>query len=170
MHSSKPAARKRNVLSQDQLGEIQEAFTLFDSESKGALDARELKAAVRAMGFDVKKEQVRKMMLEVGKETNQLVNLTDFTEMLRPRMHEKGSREELMKIFQLFDDNRSGKITLRDLKRVATEIGESITEDELKEMLGEADRDGDGALNFDEFYRVMRYRNDDPVGYWSDSE
>lgn len=170
MHSSKPAARKRNVLSQDQLGEIQEAFTLFDSESKGALDARELKAAVRAMGFDVKKELVRKMMLEVGKETNQLVNLTDFTEMLRPRMHEKGSREELMKIFQLFDDNRSGKITLRDLKRVATEIGESITEDELKEMLGEADRDGDGALNFDEFYRVMRYRNDDPVGYWSDSE
>ena len=170
MHSTKTGSQKRNILTQDQLDELQEAFTLFDSENKGSLDARELKAAVRAMGFDVKKEQVRKMMLEVGKETNQLVTFNDFTEMLRPRMHEKGSREEVMKIFQLFDDNHSGKITVRDLKRVAAEIGETVAEEELRDMLAEADRDGDGGLNFEEFYRVMRYRNDDPVGCWSDSE
>jgi centrin-1 len=152
------------------MDELREAFGLFDSDNKGALDARELKAAIRAMGFDVKKDQVRKMMQDIGREPNQLISQPDFFEIMRDKMHEKGSREEIMKIFQLFDEEHTGRITLRNLKRIALEIGDPATEEELREMIAEADRDGDGALNFDEFYRVMRRRNDDPMSCWSDSD
>lgn len=152
------------------MDELREAFGLFDSDNKGALDARELKAAIRAMGFDVKKDQVRKMMQDIGREPNQLISQPDFFEIMRDKMQEKGSREEIMKIFQLFDEEHTGRITLRNLKRIALEIGDPATEEELREMIAEADRDGDGALNFDEFYRVMRRRNDDPMSCWSDSD
>ena len=170
MHSSKVAMRGRKVLTDDHLLELREAFTLFDSEHKGALDARELKAAIRAMGYEIKKDQVRKMISEVGKDPSQLVTFEDFAEMMRDKMHDKGSKEEIMKIFQLFDDEQVGKISVRNLKRIAMEIGEPVTDDELREMIDEADRDGDGALNFDEFYRVMKRRNDDPLACWSDSD
>jgi Ca2+-binding EF-hand superfamily protein len=170
MHSGKFAHKRRNTLSDEQLEELREAFGLFDSDNKGALDARELKAAIRAMGFDVKKEQVRKMMQEIGREPSQLVSQEDFFEIMREKMHEKGSKEEVHRIFQLFDEDRLGKITLKNLKKIAIEIGDPASDEELRELIAEADRDGDGALNFDEFYRVMKRRNNDPMSCWSDSD
>ena len=46
---------------------------------------------------------------------------------------------------------------------MALELGEGLTDDELHEMVEEADRDGDGLINFDEFYRVMKKRGNNPL-------
>lgn len=167
MNQTISSTRVKSTLTSDQTAELREAFALFDSENKGSLDARELKAAIRALGFDVKKEQVRKMMSELGKENGDLFTYEDFAAVIRPRMHEKGTREEIMKIFRLFDDEQAGVITFKNLKRISLEIGENISDEELRDMLNEADRDGDGALNFEEFYRVMKRRNDDALSCWS---
>ena len=60
-----------------------------------------------------------------------------------------------MKVFNLFDDDQSGKISLRNLKRVAKELGETMTDAELLEMIERADNDQDGEINFEEFYAIM---------------
>lgn len=69
---------------------------------------------------------------------------------------EKDSREEILKAFRLFDDDETGKISFRNLKRVAKELGENMTDEELAEMIEEADRDGDGEINEEEFLRIMK--------------
>ncbi len=43
------------------------------------------------------------------------------------KMGERDSREEILKAFRLFDDDGSGTITLKDLRRVAKELGENLT-------------------------------------------
>ncbi|KFH03569.1 putative centrin [Toxoplasma gondii MAS] len=68
---------------------------------------------------------------------------------------DKESREGIQKIFSLFDDDRTGTITLKNLKRVAKELGETMSEDELREMLERADSNGDGEISFEDFYAIM---------------
>lgn len=58
-------------------------------------------------------------------------------------------------MFALFDDNNTGVITLEHLKRVARELGEEMTEEELREMIERADLDGDGAISQEEFFNIM---------------
>lgn len=65
----------------------------------------------------------------------------------------------MLKAFRLFDDDQTGKITFKNLKRVACELGETLSDEELQEMIDEADRDGDGEINEEEFFRVMKKTN-----------
>ena len=170
MHFGKPPVKHRRALHQDQLDELREAFNLFDGGQKGFLDCRELKAAIRAIGYDIRKEQVRKMVCDNGKDPSEAILFDDFVAMMREKLHEKGTREDVLKIFELFDEERLGKITFRNLRRIATEVGENLSDDQLREMIDEADRDGDGALSFEEFYRVMKRRGNDPLNSWDSSD
>lgn len=68
---------------------------------------------------------------------------------------DKDSREDIQKVFNLFDDDQTGKISLRNLKRVAKELGETMTDAELLEMIERADADQDGEINAEEFYAIM---------------
>ncbi|CAM9258822.1 unnamed protein product [Chrysoparadoxa australica] len=140
--------------------EIKEAFNLFDTEGKGSIDIRELKAGFRALGFQVKKAELRGMLSDIGKEGAASVTFNEFVEMVTPKVLARDPKEEIMKIFALFDEDNTGGITFRNLKRVATELGENLTDEELQEMIEEADRDQDGVVSAEEFYRVMRKRED----------
>ena len=58
-------------------------------------------------------------------------------------------------MFGLFDDDKTGKISLRKLKRVVQELSEAITDAELLEMIERADLNQDGEVDADEFYAMM---------------
>ncbi|XP_036170613.1 centrin-4 [Myotis myotis] len=143
-------------LNETQKQEIKEAFDLFDIDGSGTIDVKELKIAMRALGFEPKKEEVKKLIAEIDKEGTGTISFEDFFAIMSLKMSEKDEKEELLKAFKLFDDDATGSITLNNIKRVAKELGETLTDDELQEMLDEADRDGDGEINEDEFLRMMQ--------------
>ncbi|XP_055710544.1 uncharacterized protein LOC129806174 isoform X1 [Phlebotomus papatasi] len=154
------AGRKKSgpkfELSDEQKADIKEAFDLFDTEASGFIDVKELKVAIRALGFEPKKEEIKKMVAEIDKDGTGKVSYDEFLQLMTVKMAEKDTREEIMKAFRLFDDDETGKISFKNLKRVAKELGENLTDEELREMLDEADLDGDGEVNQDEFLRIMK--------------
>ncbi|KAF4026858.1 hypothetical protein G4228_018925 [Cervus hanglu yarkandensis] len=112
--------------------------------------------AMRALGFEPKKEEIKKMISEIDKEGTGKMNFSDFLTVMTQKMSEKDTKEEILKAFKLFDDDETGKISFKNLKRVAKELGENLSDEELQEMIDEADRDGDGEVNEQEFLRIMK--------------
>ncbi|XP_036060196.1 centrin-1 [Onychomys torridus] len=149
----------KTELTEDQKQEVREAFDLFDSDGSGTIDVKELKVAMRALGFEPRKEEMKKMISEVDKEATGKISFNDFLAVMTQKMAEKDTKEEILKAFRLFDDDETGKISFKNLKRVANELGESLTDEELQEMIDEADRDGDGEVNEEEFLKIMKKTN-----------
>ena len=151
--------KKRSELTEEQKQEIKEAFDLFDTDGSGTIDAKELKVAMRALGFEPKKEEIRKMIADADRDGSGVIDFPEFLEMMTQKMSERDPREEMLKAFRLFDDDETGKISFKNLKRVAKELGENMTDDEIQEMIDEADRDGDGEIGEEEFMRIMKKTN-----------
>ena len=152
-------AKGRTTLTEEQRQEIKEAFDLFDTDGSGSIDAKELKVAMRALGFEPKKDEIKKMIADLDTEGNGVIDYNDFLELMTVKMAERDPMEEMMKAFRLFDDDDTGKISFKNLKRVAKELGENMTDDEIQEMIDEADRDGDGEICDEEFFRIMKKTN-----------
>ncbi|XP_061582201.1 uncharacterized protein cetn2 [Cololabis saira] len=155
-----PPPRKKTApkpeLTEEQKQEIREAFELFDTDGSAYIDVKDLKVAMRALGFEPKKEEIKKMISEVDKDGTGKISFVDFLTIMTQKMAEKDSKEEILKAFRLFDDDETGRISFKNLKRVAKELGENLTDEELQEMIDEADRDGDGEVNQQEFLRIMK--------------
>lgn len=65
-------------LSEEQKQEIKEAFELFDQDHDGAIDYHELKVAMRALGFDLKKAEVLKLIRDYDRQGDDLMEYDDF--------------------------------------------------------------------------------------------
>ncbi|XP_063909615.1 uncharacterized protein LOC135127162 isoform X2 [Zophobas morio] len=156
MSSARKKMTSKFELTEEQKHDIKEAFDLFDTDGTGKIDAKDLKVAIRALGFEPKKEEIKKMIADVDVKGTGKLSFDDFVQLMTLKMAEKDSKEEIMKAFRLFDDDETGKISFKNLKRVAKELGENLTDEELQEMIDEADRDGDGEINQEEFLRIMK--------------
>merc|ERR1712072_289344 len=148
-------------LTDSQVRECREAFELFDTDGSGNIDAKELKVAMRALGFEPKKDEIKKMVNDLDRDGDGTVDFPEFLAMVSGKLGEKDAKEQLLEGFALYDEEETGKINFANLKRVAEELGESMGDDELQEMIDEADRDGDGEINEEEFLVMMK-----EVGMW----
>jgi centrin-3 len=86
---------------------------------------------MRALGFHVKKNEVLDLMREYDREGAGQIEFTDFLEIMTNKIQERDPIEEFLKAFKLFDEDSTGKITLKNLRRVARELGENLSDDEL---------------------------------------
>ncbi|XP_010916613.1 probable calcium-binding protein CML13 isoform X2 [Elaeis guineensis] len=147
---------RHHGLSQQKRQEIKEAFELFDTDNSGTIDAKELNVAMRALGFEMTEEQINQMIAEVDKDGSGAIDFDEFVYMMTAKIGERDFEEQLLKAFHIIDQDNNGKISDVDIQRVAKELGENFTPAEIREMIAEADRNGDGEVDTDEFIRMMK--------------
>ena len=145
---------------EEDISEIKEAFNFFDSEETGGLNSKELKAAMSALNINVSNEEIRNIYRDFEKDIKEKISLQEFIQIVIPRLPDKNSKEYIKAMFQNIDSGNKGEITFEDLKNMAEDIGEDIDEEELREIMEEADSDGCGNIGFADFYKIMKKRND----------
>merc|ERR1719378_1079946 len=150
------SGKKKTELDEKEKQEIKEAFDLFDTDGSGNIDIKELTIAMKALGCEPKPGEIEKMIADVDDDGSGEVGYPEFLKMMTHKILNHDPKDDMLKAFRLFDDDQTGFVTHKNLKRVARETNQMLTDDELQEMLDDADKDGDGQLNEEEFIAMMR--------------
>ena len=98
---------------------------------------------------------------------NGTIDFPEFLTMMARKMKDTDSEEEIKEAFRVFDKDGNGFISAAELRHVMTNLGEKLTDEEVDEMIREADVDGDGQVNYDgkkiqyynNYFTVCRTRN-----------
>ncbi|URD79388.1 hypothetical protein MUK42_05203, partial [Musa troglodytarum] len=179
-------------LTDEQISEFKEAFSLFDKDgdglvsifrspfyffcfdfkclaaghcggaasrwsgiSLGCITTKELGTVMRSLGQNPTEAELQDMINEVDADGNGTIDFPEFLNLMARKMKDTDSEEELKEAFRVFDKDQNGFISAAELRHVMTNLGEKLTDEEVDEMIREADVDGDGQINYEEFVKVM---------------
>jgi centrin-1 len=87
------------------------------------------------------------MISDLDADGNGSIDFGEWLTLMTKKVTDKDSRVNLNKVFNLFDNERTGFISIKNLRRVSEETGENIPEDELQQLIARADLDGDGLVS-----------------------
>ena len=136
-------------LTEDQIAEFKEAFSLFDKDGDGTITTKELGTVMRSLGQNPTEAELQDMINEVDADGNGTIDFPEFLTMMARKMKETDSEEEIREAFRVFDKDGNGFISAAELRHVMTNLGEKLTDEEVDEMIREADIDGDGQVNYE---------------------
>ncbi|WMV17758.1 hypothetical protein MTR67_011143 [Solanum verrucosum] len=124
---------------------------------KGCITIEELAIVIRSLDENPTEEELCHMISEVDADhhDNGTMEFNEFLNLITKKMKETNLEEELKEVFKVFDKDQNGFISATDLRHVMINLGEKLTEEEAEQMIREADLDGDGQVNFDEFVKMM---------------
>ncbi|XP_039257620.2 uncharacterized protein LOC120334220 [Styela clava] len=147
-------------LTTQEIRDLKVVFDTFDVDNSNTIDLKELRRAMKILGFRVTRREVKEMMADVDVTNRGCLNFNDFLALVIERQSDsRDIFEEIRQAFTVFDIDGDGKITLSSLKRLCREHKIRMTEREIRDMIREADHNGDDAVDEDEFIGIMLKTN-----------
>ena len=130
--------------------ELKKEFDLIDRSGKGSISADDLKRVMTAIGEAVTDEDIKNMIDEADLNTDGVVDFPEFAKMMQQRRKQNALAE-----FRMFDKDGSDTVSAQELKQVLKKFDVDISDETLDGMIKEADQDGDGSINYEEFMKIM---------------
>ncbi|KAF2909356.1 putative calmodulin-like protein 2 isoform X1 [Oryza sativa Japonica Group] len=141
-------------LTKEQIAEFREAFNLFDKDGDGTITSKELGTVMGSLGQSPTEAELKKMVEEVDADGSGSIEFEEFLGLLARKLRDTGAEDDIREAFRVFDKDQNGFITPDELRHVMANLGDPLSDDELADMLHEADSDGDGQINYNEFLKA----------------
>ncbi|KAF9201548.1 hypothetical protein BGZ59_002650 [Podila verticillata] len=160
MASTRPLFAHHRInaaISEDQISEFKEAFSLFDRKGNGHIESANLGDLLRALGQNPTQAKVRELVTEADPSGTGTINFDTFVKVLmRPDgFKPAGTRYEFINGFKVFDKDGSGYIPQGELRYVLTNLGEKLTDAEVDELVKGVDVDSNGRINYEIFVDLI---------------
>ena len=142
-------------LTPQQIEEFRHCFEQLDVNDNGKIGMKELGSVLRCFGINPTEAEVQDIINEVDADGNGTLDFEEFVSLMCKRMTDTDVELELKNAFNIIDLDVNGRINAAELKRLFDASGAKVTDEEVEEMIREADLDGDGLIDLDEFKRVV---------------
>jgi len=142
-------------LTDEKIGDLKEAFEMFDRDKDGLINAKELGNILRSLGHEPSEIELNDMIVDLDTNEDGRIDFNDFMTIMHKRAKESDIEEELVEAFRIFDKEGEGRISCSEFRHIMLTLGERLSEDEVDEMIKEADNKGDGVINYKEFVKIM---------------
>lgn len=155
-------------MSRGEIEDLREAFRLFDVHGTGVISFQELREVADALALEHGNKEnslsnksfrhLSDLLCGVNNDSEEDMELDEdaFIQLISER-HEDDPRDEYQRVFDLFDPKGKGYISLGDLRKVSEDLGESMTDEELDEMITKA-APTTGKVTLLEFREIMTKR------------
>ncbi|CAH0730405.1 unnamed protein product, partial [Brenthis ino] len=144
------------ILTEKQKNDLREAFNLLDYSGEGKIKAEDFRVAIKALGYEPTKEELQNMINGVDKGQSGKLSFENFETAIMRKIMALDSDGDIMKSFRLFDVDDTGLISFENVKHVCEILGENLTDEEIEEMIDDADKDIDGYISVQEFMRMIK--------------
>ena len=128
---------------------------MFDVDKSGSIDPKELKDVIEDFGLDARNAAILDMVSELDVDGSGKIEFGEFLDMISGKTADENSMEEIRKVFNIFDTDKTGFITFANLKQISIEVGEQISDDTLKNLITKGDSNSDSLVSFEDFYYIM---------------
>lgn len=143
------------TLTSDQIADFQNAFNDFDKDKDGRIAAKELGAVMKSLGQNPSETELKDMLDEIDIDENGTVVFDEFLYLMRRQMQEVDTEDEIIDAFRIFDKDGDGKISAEELIHIMKNLGEPLRQDEIDEMIAQADINKDGIIDYVKFVHLM---------------
>ena len=142
-------------LTEEQIAEFKEAFQIFDKNGDGSITTKELGTVMRSLGQNPSDDEIKGMIEKVDLDKSETIDFKEFLGLMAAKMKEGDPEDALIEAFRKFDRDGNGKISKHELKYVMKMKGVELNDQEIQALIQEADIDGDGYIDYQEFARIM---------------
>lgn len=142
-------------LTEDNIAEFREAFSLFDKDGDGTITTQELGTVMRSLGQNPTEAELDELVEEVDADGSGTIDFNEFLDLMAEKMRNFDTDEELMEVFRSMDKNSNNSLTKDELKTVLKALGEQVNEQDIDAMMKILDTDNKGFLTEDDFIRIM---------------
>ncbi|CAN0065074.1 unnamed protein product [Discosporangium mesarthrocarpum] len=139
----------------DEVEDLRESFRNFDKDNSGEIDADELRTVMTSLGYNPTKQQLEDMMAKVDLDGNGRISFPEFVTMMRKCKVDTDFDRQIREAFKFFDKDKSGAIDCKELGDIMRQLGAKLTDQEIELLVKEADVDGDGQVDINEFLKIM---------------
>ncbi|XP_062439982.1 calmodulin-like protein 4 [Rhea pennata] len=160
--SRQPAAKRGNepkimakFLSQDQINEFKECFSLYDKKQKGKIKATDLLVVMRCLGASPTPGEVQKHLHLHKIDRNAELDFSTFLNIMYRQMKQEEPEKEILTALAMIDREKKGLIAVAELRAKLTRLGEKLSEEEVDDLLKEAKVGPNGTIKYEEFVRTI---------------
>eukprot|EP01017_Pseudomicrothorax_dubius_P033342 TRINITY_DN4464_c0_g1_i1.p1 TRINITY_DN4464_c0_g1~~TRINITY_DN4464_c0_g1_i1.p1 ORF type:complete len:148 (+),score=56.50 TRINITY_DN4464_c0_g1_i1:100-543(+) len=143
------------TFTEEDLIQFQQIFKLFDRDGDGLLRLDDIRKVMQIFNRGISDLEISNLLSELDPTGSGAIDLQKFITLMANEVPAENEKD-LLDSFKFFDRDNNGVISLSDMKILYTNLCEKGTDEELENMLMEADYDGDEALNFDEYIRALK--------------
>eukprot|EP00873_Tetraselmis_striata_P016298 jgi/Tetstr1/436562/TSEL_002716.t1 len=142
-------------MEEEEIEKFRDLFGVFDEDSSGRISNKELGTALRSLGQTITEAELQSMLGQADKDGDGTMDFEEFLQLMSGNMKDPDPEEDIREAFKLLDRDGNGYLSAKELRYVLTNAGEPLTDAEADNILGDADVDRDGRINFEEFVKML---------------